>query len=263
MTDPRRRPEEALLLRVGARVLRFCARSASRVPEALIARGVQMALDASLCAIALLAAYELRFDGAVPAPHRQVMWALLLLLPVVRPLLMLALGAYDAIWRFFNIRDAAVFAVSASPVSIALLTVRYFLAARSGGTVVPASVVVIEFGLYLALGAAIRIFRRVTWEASRPAEMRRYRALLVGREATLSQAVRQVADSSEIELVGLLAPEAKLQGLRIGGVPVMERPAALGRLLVSHRIDLVLRELYGCGHVVYELCLGHTPISSV
>src|SRR5205814_290358 len=76
--------------------------------------------------------------------------------------------------------------------------------------------------------------------ASRPAEMRRYRALLVGREATLSQAVRQAADSSEIELVGLLAPEAKLQGLRIGGVPVMERPAALGRLLVSHRIDLVL-----------------------
>jgi len=97
MTDPRRRPEEALLLRVGARVLRFCARSASRVPEALIARGVQMALDASLCAIALIAAYELRFDGAVPAAHRQVMWALLLLLPVVRPLLMLALGAYDAI----------------------------------------------------------------------------------------------------------------------------------------------------------------------
>ena len=240
MTDPRRRPEEALLLRVGEQVLRFCARSASRVPEALIARGVQMALDASLCAIALLAAYELRFDGAVPATHRQVMWALLLLLPVVRPLLMLALGAYDAIWRFFNIRDAAVFAVSASPVSIALLTARYFLAARSGGTVVPASVVVIEFGLYLALGAAIRIFRRVTWEASRPAEMRRYRALLVGREATLSQAVRQAADSSEIELVGLLAPEAKLQGLRIGGVPVMERPAALGRLLVSHRIDLVL-----------------------
>ena len=42
MNHPRRRPEEALLLRVGARVLRFCARSASRVPEALIARGVQM-----------------------------------------------------------------------------------------------------------------------------------------------------------------------------------------------------------------------------
>src|SRR5438874_10969035 len=70
--------------------------------------------------------------------------------------------------------------------------------------------------------------------------MRRYRALLVGREATLSEGVRQVASSSEIELVGLLAPEAKLQGLRIGGALVLERPAALARVVVSHRIDLVL-----------------------
>src|SRR5438067_2540975 len=240
MSDPRRRPEEALLLRAGRRLLRFCAGCASRVPEALIARGVQMALDSVLCAVALVVAYQLRFDGAVPAAYRQVMWTLLLLLPLVRPLLMLALGAYDAIWRFFNIRDAAVFAISASPVSILLLMARFFLAPRLGGTVVPASVVVIEFGLYMALGAAIRILRRVTWEAARPAEMRRYRALLVGREATLSEGVRQVASSREIELVGLLAPEAKLQGLRIGGAMVLERPAALARLLVSHRIDLVL-----------------------
>src|SRR5919109_569455 len=141
MSNPRR-PEEALLLRVAGRMLRFCARCASRVPEAFIARGVQMALDSALCALALIAAYELRFDGAIPAGHARVMWALLLLLPIVRPLLMLALGAYDAIWRFFNIRDATVFAVSASPLSIVLLMARYFLAARLGGTVVPASVVV-------------------------------------------------------------------------------------------------------------------------
>ena len=83
MNDPRRRPEEALLLRAGRRLLRFCAGCASRVPEAFIARGVQMALDAGLCAAALIAAYELRFDGAIPAAHQRVMWALLLLLPVM------------------------------------------------------------------------------------------------------------------------------------------------------------------------------------
>jgi len=47
------------------------------------------------------------------------------------------------------------------------------------------------------------------------------------------------------------------------GVPRVQGVHNSLQALREHRIDLVLRELYGCGHVVYELCLGHTPISSV
>ncbi|HEV2112992.1 MAG TPA: SDR family NAD(P)-dependent oxidoreductase, partial [Terriglobales bacterium] len=214
--------------------------STERVPQAFINRGVQLALDAALCALAIFIAYQLRFDGSVPEAHRRVMWSLMLLLPFVRPLLMLSLGAYDAIWRYFNLRDATVLALSAAPPSVALLLLRYLVAQKLWGTVVPASVIVVELGLYLGFASLLRILRRVTYEATRPAATERCRALLVGTESSLPKALRHLSGSGEIEIIGLLAPEEKLQGLRIGGFLVMEQPEALPRLLVTQDINLIL-----------------------
>jgi FlaA1/EpsC-like NDP-sugar epimerase len=231
---------QGLLLRAGYRLLRAAASLTAALPEALINRASQMALDAGLTLTSLVFAYLLRFDGAIPSAHRAVMWSLAMLLPLLRPLLMLALGAYDAIWRYFNLRDAAVLAFSALPVSMLLLAFRYLLGRRFSGAVVPAGVIIIEFVLYLALAASLRVFRRVSYEVSRPLESRPCRALLVGTESTLPHALRHLSASAEVQLVGVLAPEPKLRGLRIGGSLVMEQPSALPRLLVSQRIDLVL-----------------------
>jgi UDP-N-acetylglucosamine 4,6-dehydratase len=225
---------------LAAAALRFLGELTNRFPAAWITRSTQLALDGAVCMVALFAAYQLRFDANVPAPHRLVMWSLMLLLPVFRPLLMWALGAYDAIWRYFNLRDAAVLALSAAPASLVLLAMRYLVAPRFWGTVVPTSVIIIEFGAYLILAIALRGFRRVTYEITRPAQLRPCRALLVGTEATLPQAQRHLHGAGEIEIVGLLAPEPHLLGMRIGGSMVLEKPAALARLLVTRRIDLVL-----------------------
>lgn len=229
-----------LLLRAGYRLLHAAASATAALPEALINRASQMALDATLTLASLLLAYLLRFDGNIPLAHRAVMWSLAMLLPVLRPLLMWALGAYDAIWRYFNLRDATVLAFSALPVSVLLLAFRFLLGERFAGAVVPAGVIVIEYILYLALAANVRVFRRLSYEVSRPAESRPRRALLVGTESTLPHAIRHLSGSAEIELVGVLAPDPKLQGLRIGGSLVMEQPSALPRLLVSQHIDIVL-----------------------
>jgi|SRR5579864_7197677 len=229
-----------LLTRAGLRFFRAVGTSTEYVPQALLNRAVQLALDATLTVLAIFIAYQLRFDGAVPEAHRRVMWSLILLLPFVRPLLMLSLGAYDAIWRYFNLRDATVLALSACPPSVALLLVRYLIARRLWGTVVPASVIVSEFGLYLGFASLLRILRRVTYEATRPATAQKCRALLVGTDGSLPNALRHLSGSGEIQIVGLLAPEEKLLGMRIGGFLVMEKPEALPRLLVSQDINLIL-----------------------
>jgi FlaA1/EpsC-like NDP-sugar epimerase len=222
------------------RALSVAAGMGNRVPAFWLSRGTQLALDGALCIFSLYFAYQLRFDGQVPAAHRTVMWSLMLLLPVFRPLLMLSAGAYDSIWRYFNLRDSAVLAISAAPASIALLLIRYLFGQRLWSTVVPASVIIIEFGVFLLLAAALRGFRRVTYEISRPTEARPMRALIVGTEATLPRAVRHVHGSAEIEIAGLLASEQELVGKRIGGFLVMEKPTALARLLVTQRVDLVM-----------------------
>src|SRR5438874_1356138 len=81
--------------------LKTCGVLASKLPTTLLRRGTQMALDALLCALALFFAYQLRFDGSVPQEHARVMWAWMLLLPALRPLMLMALGSYEGIWRYF------------------------------------------------------------------------------------------------------------------------------------------------------------------
>ena len=146
-------------------------------------------------------------------------------------------------------RDGTVLDFSAAPLSIALLTLRYLVAQKLWGTVVPASVIVTEFGLYLGFASLLRILRRVSYEASRPAGLQLCRALLLGTEASLPHALRHISSSSGIEVVGLLAPEENLIGMRIGGFLVMERPEALPRLLVTQDINLVLIADAGLGWV--------------
>ncbi len=211
----------------------------SSLPGGFFSRTTQFALDAMVCVISLFLAYQLRFDGAVPPNHGAVMWAWMLLLPVIRPALMWALGGYDRIWRYFNLHDGIVLAVTSLPPTVFMLLVRYTLWRDLWVTRLPVSVILIEYGAYVVLGASLRALRRVSFEASRTTGSK-VRALIVGNEDSLPAALRHVTTHAEISVVGLLAPEAKLHGLRIGGFWVLDEPSALGRLLAAGAVDLVL-----------------------
>jgi FlaA1/EpsC-like NDP-sugar epimerase len=213
----------------------------NRVPLLLLCRASQFVIDAFLSAIALYLAYQLRFDGNVPPVQRPVLWSLMLLVPVLRPLSIWAFGGYEAIWRYFNLRDALVLMLSSLPPTAVLLIMRFGVGTRlllGGGF--PATVIVIEYGSYLLLSTSIRGFRRLTFEASLRAGATRRRAMLVGTDHSLATALRQVSIYPDVEVVGLLAPGSRLQGLRIGGFTVMDEPSALPSLLASKSVELVL-----------------------
>jgi FlaA1/EpsC-like NDP-sugar epimerase len=211
-----------------------------RMPEKFFSRGNQMGLDAVACAAALYIAFQLRFEGPVPAPQEAVMWAWMLLLPALRPGLMWALGGYDRIWRFFNLRDALVLVLTSLPPTLFMLVMRYGFAKKTWHAAVPFSVILMELLLFLVMAGGIRALRRVTFESSRRSAAADVRALLVGTADTLDAALRHVSSYPEVTVVGLLAPESQLHGLRIAGFSVMDEPGALPRLLASHAVDLVL-----------------------
>src|SRR5436853_894632 len=164
--------------------LKTCGVLASKLPASVLRRGTQMALDALLCALALLLAYQLRFDGAVPSDHARVMWAWMLMLPVLRPLMLVALGSYEGIWRYFNLRDAGVLVFSSLPPTLLLVIMRYGFAPRLWFALVPWSVILIELGVFLCLAATMRAFRRASFEAARDAAVMRH-VVIVGNDATL------------------------------------------------------------------------------
>ncbi|MGH9670032.1 MAG: polysaccharide biosynthesis protein [Terriglobales bacterium] len=210
------------------------------LPENFFSRGNQLGLDAAACAAALYLAFQLRFEGAVPEPQQAVMWAWLLLLPALRPGLMWALGGYDRIWRFFNLRDAVVLGFTSLPPTLFMLAMRYGFGKKTWEAAIPASVILMELLLFLVLAAGVRALRRVTFESLRRSASAARRALVVGTADTLDAALRHVSSYPDVTVVGLLAPESKLQGLRIAGFSVMDEPGALPRLLAGHAVDLVL-----------------------
>ena len=197
-----------------------------------------MAVDAVLSSVAIWLSYQLRFDFSVPADHQVVMWTWALLLPALRPLCLFVSGVYRGTWRHFNLRDALAFAAGAT-VPTALMLLLRIGSARVFGIKVPLIVIVTDYGMFLLLSLSARGFRRLLYEASLSGGVRQ-RTLLVGTEAGLASALRQVALQPEIFIVGLLTPDPELLGSRIGGYAVVDTPAALPRQLVSGQVDLVL-----------------------
>ena len=226
-------------LHLGRTTVAALARLFDRLPIAFYGRGTQMVLDAALCALALYLAFQLRFDGAVPHEYRVVMWTWVLALALARPLVLLVLGGYHGIWRYFNLHDAMVLAFTAMPPTLFLLVLRYGFG-RTWWARVPASIIVIEYGAFLAMAVSLRALRRATFEASPQHRQQRVRALLVGNDATLPAALRHVTSHPELQVVGLLAPEPGLRGRHIGGCAVIDTPEALPRLLAANAAELVL-----------------------
>jgi len=207
------------------------------LPEAVFSRANQLVIDGLLSALSLWVAYALRFDGDIPTKMLATLWAWTLLLPLLRPALMYATGGYDRIWRYFSMRDAFMLAATALPATLVMAVAR--LGVEHWAAAIPLTVIAIEYMLFVACATVARAVRRVTFEAARSTG-KRLRALVVGGADTLAEALRGMSAYTDLEIVGLLAPQANVQGLRIGGFPVMDEPAALARMLSSHSVDVVL-----------------------
>jgi FlaA1/EpsC-like NDP-sugar epimerase len=225
-------------------------RKSTRVKRWIFHRNAQMFLDALTAAIALIDAYALRFDFQIPASQRGAMWLWLCVVAIIRPAVFFSTRGYHATWRFFDLSDALNLALRALPVTLGLLLIRAFV---PGAPVIPYSVLILEFGIFLVFASGLRIIRRVTYSglnrtSSRP------RALIIGNEATLAAAVRHLQSCGEAHVVALLSEDPALVGLHIVGIRVMGTPSALQKLLATHKIQLVI--LSGadlqCAHQVIQ-----------
>jgi FlaA1/EpsC-like NDP-sugar epimerase len=221
-------------------LLRLLAGVVQWMPEHIYHRANQLAIDALLSAMSIVLAFQLRFDFNPPAGVRPVMWLWIMVLPLLRTLSMSALGAYRGIWRYFSLQDAMVLAVCAMPPTGLMLVLRASLATRTWAAAVPYTIALTEFLVFFALAASVRALRRATFELALTHDSHVSRAIIIGSDQTFAGALRHVSLQRDLQVIGLLAPEEKLLGLRIGGFAVLGDPAALPRMLAKKSIDLVL-----------------------
>src|ERR1019366_2088194 len=168
-----------------------------------------------------------------------MLWIWAVSFSLLRPFCIWILGGYRGIWRHFNLNDALLFALGTTPPTVVTLCVRLGWSGPIGKVGVPLPVIFADYGVFLMLGLSIRSLRRILYEASLHGDKRK-RTLLVGSEAGLASALRQVALHSEVFVVALLTPDVKLHGTRISGFEVLGGPTTLPKQLARGEIDLVL-----------------------
>ncbi|MBV8475732.1 MAG: polysaccharide biosynthesis protein [Acidobacteria bacterium] len=214
-------------------------RAIGRLPRWVLTKWGLMAIDASLSVIAIWFAWQLRFDFEVPQNYIAAACVSAVAFLIMRPLCLLILGAYRAIWRYFNLGDAVTLCLAAIPPTMLMLLIRIGWRHAHAIAVLPLTVIVLDYGAFLVFSVAIRALRRYFYEASIGISSYK-RTLLMGTPEGLASALRQISFHRELRLVRLLSPDKKLHRARLAGFTVSGGPESLARCLAAEPIDLVL-----------------------
>jgi FlaA1/EpsC-like NDP-sugar epimerase len=217
-------------------------RAVDRLPRWIFNRRGLNVIDASASLVATWLAWQLRFDFDVPANYRAAMSISALVLMIVRPVCLWFMGAYRIIWRYFNLGDAITFGLAALPPTFLMFLLRVGWIHSHPKAILPFTVIVLDYGVFLLSGIGLRALRRYLFEASlgiSPSSKSK-RTLLMGTAEGLASAIRQISFHPGIHIVRLLSSDMKLHGNRLAGFRVSDGFQSLAKYLASEHIDLVL-----------------------
>ncbi len=199
-------------------------------------RFIVLALDSALCVLTVWLAYYLRL-GEFVALSGNAFWAVVTSIGVALPIF-ISTGLYRAIFRYSG--WPALLAVARSISIYGLLYVSVFTAI--GVQEVPRTVGIIQPILLLLFVGASRALARI-WlgdqyqnilkRTSRP------KVLIYGAGRTGRQLVAALANSHEMQVVGLLDDDDRLHGHVLNGQPIYN-PADLANLATTLTISDVL-----------------------
>src|SRR5580704_8966700 len=217
-------------------------RAVDRLPRWVFNRWALIVIDASISLIATWLAWQLRFDFDVPGKYLTAMRISAIAVMLFRPACLWAMGAYRTIWRYFNLGDALTFCLAAVPPTLLMLLLRIGWLHSKPTAVLPFTVILFDYVVFLLIGVGLRSIRRYLFEASldfSPSSNSK-RTVLMGTAEGLASALRQISFHPDIKVVRLLSPDTKLHGNRLAGFYVSDGPQSLAKYLASEQVDLVL-----------------------
>jgi UDP-GlcNAc:undecaprenyl-phosphate GlcNAc-1-phosphate transferase len=205
-------------------------------------RVFEVLLDGALVTVAFLAAFLLRFDGAVPRDVQQTMERVFPIVVAVKLTALLATRAYDGLWRYAGVRDLmrlARAAVVGSAVLIAILGIWLRFQNLSRGALF------IDGLVFAALLAASRVsFRlfRVLIGPPATAPSAGTRVLLWGAGDMGAQLARTLTEHPDEGLipVGFVDDDPRKTGRLINGLRVHGSSDDIAGLLDSGIANVVV-----------------------
>ena len=192
------------------------------------------------CLISVLAAFNLRFDYAVPAFYTRELYFAMVVWPVVKMAVFFAFGLSHGWWRYVSLPDLMRLAAANVAATTAVTMVTLF--ARPAGF--PRTIYVIDFLICLGLTSAIRISSRVQWELSTALTRDRSagRTLIYGAGDAGVALLRELrsSPSSVYHPVGMLDDNPSKVGASIQNVRILGTGADLPELVKKYKVETVL-----------------------
>lgn len=221
-------------------------------------RVLAFAHDLAAAAIAWLAAFWLRFNLEVPREFWETALGRLPWVIGVHAVLFWAAGLYRGLWRFASLPDLRRILVAAG---LGALAVPALLAFLRIGAEVPRSVYLIAPILLVAAMTGSRLAYRAWKERQLFALLHHPEAnpvLVLGAGAAASMLLRELANSSQWRVAGLLDDDRAKQGAELMGVKVLGPLERVGeaarRLGVTQAIIAMPGASHGARRRALELC---------
>ncbi len=208
----------------------------------------QMALDATLVAVAHWLAYVTRFEGHIPPHHWAFFTDLVLPFTLLKLLCLRVAGVYRTIWRYTSLADLLLVLKAATAASLLLLVALQFTHSFLG---MSRSVFILDwlytcilvaaprFGLRLYHGSPASLLPagllRLHHHGPRPGPART-RYVLLGAGQAGEMLLREALSSREsgLEIVAVFDDDPATHGRRMHGAPIFGPIADLPGWLHSH-----------------------------
>jgi FlaA1/EpsC-like NDP-sugar epimerase len=198
-------------------------------------------LHLALIPIAYWIAFLLRFDGSVPPDYVSIYWITLPLLVALRLGAFALFRQFRGWWRYVGMHDLAAL-VNALSWSTLVFVAALFLTGQIRNF--PRSIILLDWGTALLLFGGIRFGVRWLREGrmARNGSGESKRTLIVGAGDAAAQLIRQARldPGSGIRPVGLVDDNPSKLNIDLHGVPVLGTTRDLDRLVVEHRIELLV-----------------------
>lgn len=221
-------------------------------------RSLQLFSDSVVAALAVILAYALRFEGAVPRPYVKQILLVLPYIILLRVALFGLFGVYRLVWRYISLRDLPRIVAAAATGTAIIIASRFGLAPfllvlglklNPLFSTVPYGVMGMEILLFLTGTISARALWRIITErgkrtpvAVEPPSTERVRALLLGAGWAGVMVAREVAKRRDVgfEILGFLDDDPAKQGTIIHGYKVLGPTDRISEFATRLEADLAI-----------------------
>ncbi len=205
-------------------------------------RWMILVIDTALCVLALLAAYQLRFNFQVPNHEYELLWPMLPVFLLVRAGSLAAARIHKGLVKHTSTEDARrifLTVLAGSAVFGLLSAVRFYL--MDGIYFLPRTVIIIDFMATAMLLIASRIAVKLLYLRAKGSGKNEVRVVLYGAGAAglITKRTLERDGSARYKVEAFVDDDSKRSGQRLEGVPILP-VEKLPELLRDGDIDQVI-----------------------